>query len=124
MSLPLRISRTWLRLVGIGPALLLAALLPSYLAIDHWGEYAGSIKGHHEEAEEGSAEHASHGMHCHYGPSTCSDQPAPINGRVLPAAVELIEPRLAALWMDAPRVGVLLSVAFAPPTDPPWAAGA
>jgi hypothetical protein len=116
-----RISRTWLRLVGIGPLVLLAALLPSYLSIDHWSAYAGFVTGGHDEAEEGSAEHTSHGMHCHYGPSACSDQPAPINGRVLPAAVELVEPHLAAVEMDISREVALSSVVFAPPTDPPRA---
>ena len=105
--------------MGVGPLVLLAALLPSYLSIDHWGAYAGYVTGHSMAADEGSAEHASHGMHCHYGPSACSDQPAPINGRVLPAAVELVEPHLAAVEMDVVRTAALDGVTFAPPTDPP-----
>jgi hypothetical protein len=121
MSVSLRVSRTWLRLVGAGPFVLLLALLPSYLAIDHWGEYAGYITGRHPAVEEGSAEHASHGTHCHYGTSACADQPAPINGRVLPAAVELTQPHLADVKVEPAREEAPLGVAFAPLTDPPWA---
>ena len=123
MSLAIPFSRAWLRFVGLGPIVLLAALFPSYLSIDHWGEYAISVSGHREDSREvGSAEHTSHGMHCHYGPAACSDQPAPINGRVLPVAVELAEPHLAAAQLTVSQEFEPSGAVFVPPTDPPRAA--
>lgn len=120
MSVPLRVSRAWLRLIGIGPIVMLGALLPSYTYIDHWSEYAGVVTGHRGQAAAGQAEHTSHELHCHYGSSGCSEQPAPISGRVLPAAVELAEPVLAAALIDTARTEAPAGLAVSPPTDPPW----
>jgi hypothetical protein len=76
---------------------MLAALVPSLLYIDHWGEYLDYAFG--LEVEEASElEHLAHESHCHYGPSTCSEQPAPLAVTPFPQVVELPDPKLT--WQE------------------------
>jgi hypothetical protein len=115
------LRRRWFRLVAAGPLLLLLALLPSYLYIDHWGEYLAHAMAHDVEVEESPAEHTTHELHCHYGISGCTEQPAPINGQVMPGLVELARPVLLGIAaLERPAV-TLEGVAPVPPTQPPQA---
>ena len=120
MSHSLGVRRTWFWLLGAGPLVLLLAMLPQYLVIDHWEEYYNhAIRHEVEKPADEVAEHTSHEQHCHYGSAACSDQPAPINGRVLPAAIELSEPSFSALSALEQPTSRLEDVFLAPAREPP-----
>ncbi|MEX2159788.1 MAG: hypothetical protein WEB04_10340 [Dehalococcoidia bacterium] len=119
MSHSFGLRRTWFWLLGAGPLMLLLSMLPQYLAIDHWEEYYRHMIRHEIEEPEEGPEHTSHEQHCHYGSAACSDQPAPINGRVLPAAVELSEPSLPDVAYAELSLSRLEDVFLAPASEPP-----
>jgi hypothetical protein len=100
------------RLLAAAPALLLAALLPSLLYIDHWGTYLFGMSAALEEAET-----AGHEQHCHSGVSTCSSQPA-TGAPVLGSIVEMPRPRLTTTALEEAQV-MVQGLAVAPPTEPP-----
>lgn len=108
-------SRTWYRLLKVGPLFLVLALAPSLLYVDHWGE-AG-----HEPATSahiGAAETTSNQAHCHASPGSCSEQPAPAKVQVFPSVVELAQPKLhTTLLEDSEQT--LEEVSVSPPTEPP-----
>ena len=115
------LRRTWFHLLGAGPLVLLLSVLPSYVYFDHLVKYASQAMGQQMgEDTESAAEHTSHEQHCHYGGGGCSEAPAPINGRVLPAVVDLIEPQLAAVLLEENRP-LLAGVAVVPQAKPPRA---
>ena len=113
------LRRTWFHLLGAGPLVLLLSVLPSYFYLDHLVAYATQAMGGAVE-QESPAEHTIHEQHCHYGGAGCSEAPAPINGRVLPAVVDLVEPQLAAVLLEENRP-LLDGVAVVPQTKPPRA---
>jgi hypothetical protein len=116
MAISRRVRRSWFRALGIGPALMLIALLPSVLYIDHWTTYVSGLLGQSEEAQ--LSELASHSTHCHAGPSTCSDQPALYTAQVFPTVVEVDHPELPAVLLeDGPTV--LQEHTSTPLTEPP-----
>jgi len=94
MSVSTAARRAWRRALVAGPLLLLFAFLPSVTYVGHWYELVG-----HGSAASEAAEHAQHESHCHVAASACADQPVPVGGRLLPLAVELMEPRLLAVLM-------------------------
>lgn len=99
--------------------MLLLAFLPSLLYVGHWGEMVGVALGQPltQHGVDG-AKRVSHSAHCHFGQSTCSDQPAPLDAKVFPAAVELPKLELTARPVeDSDRS--LAEVFLSPPTEPP-----
>ena len=118
MALSQRVRRSWFRALGIGPAVMLIALLPSVLYIDHWTSYASSLLGESEAMQ--LSELANHSTHCHVGPSSCSDQPTVYATQVVPTVVELAHPELPAVLLehDPP---LLVEHTSAPLTEPPRA---
>jgi hypothetical protein len=110
--------RRWSYLLGIGPVLLLFALAPSLLYVGHWGSLLSGLVASPPAALEGSSEHEDHAGHCHYGPSACSDQPAPVGVQVLPLIVEMVHPELASTVMEE-TAPLLEEVLVAPPVEPP-----
>ena len=101
----------WYRFLGAGPLVMLLALLPGLLFIDHWGQYAGLIP----VEEENLAEHAGH---CHLNIGTCSDQPLPPDMSVTPAVVHVVEPELTLLALED-HLQRLSGHIVVPPTEPP-----
>ena len=118
MSYSLGLRRTWFWLLGAGPLVLLLSILPSYVYLGHWTEYAKAAMGRPVE-EESSGEVLDHAMHCHFNAASCSEQPAPINGHVLPAVGELTEPNLSDLAAIEQALSRLEDVLLAPATEPP-----
>jgi hypothetical protein len=108
------VRRIWVNLLGVGHLVLLLALLPSVLYIDHWSEYFGWT----HDADSPGAEEVHQG-HCHLNPSTCSDQPLPPGPKMTWEVVELKEPALpTTIALDetlATETGFVVSV----PTEPP-----
>jgi len=98
--------------LAAAPVLLLLALAPSVLYVGHWGDFFAT-------ARPVSPEHmAQHAAHCHIGPSSCSDQPAPAGVTLLGYLVELEEPQLTATVLEdglSASEGVFVS----PPKQPP-----
>ena|ERR1700694_1327950 len=109
-----RVRRSWWILLGAGHLVMLLALLPSMLYIDHWSAYFGWTK---DDDSPGAQE--VHQGHCHLSPSTCSDQPLPPGPRATWEVVEFKKPNLPPIVaLDEPSVkltGVVVSV----PTEPP-----
>ena len=118
MSLFLRVRRGWYRALRVGPTLLLLAILPSVLYLDHWADYAeralglgGSIEA--SELQDG------HATHCHLSPGTCSEQPAAtLVVQVFPRVVELDHPELPAVLLEDGE-SVLEQYVRSPLTEPP-----
>ncbi|MDP3766374.1 MAG: hypothetical protein Q8S13_00020, partial [Dehalococcoidia bacterium] len=111
--------RTWFRLLGAGPLVLLVAFLPSLVYVGHWGDYVDFALGRSRAVEEPTdAEHATHEAHCHVGPSTCADQPAFINGQVAASVVEMTVPHLSTTVLEDALV-TLEGQTVAPLTEPP-----
>jgi hypothetical protein len=97
------------------PLLLFASLLPGLSAIDHWGPGADEPSTVAEADDVGHA--TSHVAHCHYQPSSCSDQPLTPNANAFPGIIELPSP---ALTNDPLYDSVTLFEEFlAPPPDQP-----
>jgi hypothetical protein len=110
-----RLLRTrWYRLVGAGPLVMLLALAPSVLYVDHWAEYWGLTA---SATEESPMEHIGH---CHFAPANCSDQPLPPDLSATPAVVHVVEPELTSVVLEEHQV-VLQEHTVAPPTEPPRA---
>ena len=111
---PIRRRRQLLR---AAPVLLIIALLPSLLYVDHWLSYlSGQLAV--PEAATSDVEHVGHHSHCHSSPASCSDQPVPLNARGFLDLIELPELDLPAVLLvdgeHAPEE--FISV---PPTEPP-----
>lgn len=106
---------SWARgkMLAVGPALLLLALMPSLSYTGHWGELFGGAA-----EPENSVEHEAHEGHCHYGPSSCADQPVPPNFRSFADLIELPRPSLTAFPIEDAAV---LPIEFLspPPVEPP-----
>jgi hypothetical protein len=114
------IRRTWFRLLAVGPLVLLIAFLPSLVYLDHVSAYVTYVvrgPGPREESV-GALAHTRHAEHCHYGPSACSEQPAPTGVRVLPEVVEVPAPELPSVAVED-AVAQPEEVLAAPPTEPP-----
>ena len=110
-----RLLRTrWYRLLGVGPLVMLLALAPSVLYVDHWMEYWGLTA---SQAEENALEHV---VHCHITPANCSDQPLPPDLSATPAVVHVVEPELTSVALEE-NVGTMREYIVAPPTEPPRA---
>ena len=113
--MPVRMVRNrWSRALAAGPTLLLFALAPSVLYVDHWAEHAGLVAG---ETEENPAEHIGH---CHIGPANCSDQPLPPDLSATPAVVHVVVPELMGVALEE-SVRTVEGHVVAPPTEPPRA---
>lgn len=110
----LQLRRRWRALLRAGPLVLLLAFLPSLLYVGHWSDLIGVALG-----QPGAAEDVlSHAAHCHFGQSTCSDQPVPPEVRVAPAVVEV--PKLELTTSALEESQTFLSEHYvAPPTEPP-----
>ena len=98
--------------LAAAPVLLLLALAPSVLYVGHWGDFfasSGTVNPEHV---------AEHAAHCHIGPTSCSDQPAPAAVTLLGDLVELEEPQLTATVLEdgsSASEGVFVSPAKQPP---------
>ena len=110
LSLRLR----WYRLLGVGPLVLLVALAPSALYLDHWMDYLGLTT---SDAEDAPLEHAGH---CHFAPASCSDQPLPPDLSATPELVRIEEPELTSTALEEHQITTEEHV-VAPPTEPPQA---
>jgi len=118
MALFQRARRSWFVALRVGPALMLIALLPSVVYLDHWTAYASELLGPSEAQQ--LSELASHSAHCHSGPSTCSEQPAVFAVQVIPTVVDLDQPELPAVLLeDGPSL--LQEHRSSPLTEPPRA---
>ena len=106
----------WHRALRVGSVILLAALLPSLLYIDHWGEFVDFALGRADAAD--AAEAAAHSVHCHFGAASCSDQPVPTNLSQLGTIVEVPEPPLPAVALEE-RASTPEEFVVTPPTEPP-----
>lgn len=115
MSRLKRVRRVWRWVLSVGPRLLLAALLPSLLFIDHWDEYLDYALGQEPFV---AAEHASHQVHCHGGPASCSQQPAPTNVQVFASVVQVPQPALMSFAFEDAAMSPDEHL-MSPPTDPP-----
>lgn len=103
----------------MGPAVLILALLPSFLYLGHWSDYLGDSFGHEaDEAVTDEAESAEHRDHCHFGPATCADQPVPPNMRSFSAPIEVPMPEYTAAAVDDSATALEEFVALIP-TEPP-----
>jgi hypothetical protein len=120
MALAHRLRRSWLQALGIGPALMLIALLPSVLYLDHWTAYASALLGPSEAQQLSELNQANHASHCHLGPSTCSDQPTPFAVQVIPTVVDLDQPELPAVLLED-GLSRLEEHISSPLTEPPRA---
>jgi hypothetical protein len=100
------------RILAAGPLILLVALAPSVLSIEHLAAYAGLV----HEADEMSEAHVDH---CHVNMASCGDQPLPPNPGGAPAVVDVVEPELR--LVGAPEDTHLRrdGNVIAPPTEPP-----
>jgi hypothetical protein len=108
-----RMVRTrWYRALAAGPILLLLALAPSVLYVDHWTEYLGLTT---SQTEEQPMEHIGH---CHIAPANCSDQPLPPDLSATPAVVHVVEPELTSVALEE-SVRTIEEHVVAPPTEPP-----
>jgi hypothetical protein len=108
-----RMVRTrWYRALAAGPILLLLALAPSVLYVDHWAEYWGLTA---SETEENPMEHIGH---CHIAPANCSDQPLPPDLSATPAVVHVVVPELMSVALEE-SVSPTEEHVVAPPTEPP-----
>jgi hypothetical protein len=98
------------------PILLVAALLPSIVYLDHWADRLNH--GPEHIAAEAGSEHVTHHAHCHLGPASCSQQPVPPNLRGFDVLVEVPAPELPATPLedsvDAPEEFIA-----SPLTEPP-----
>jgi hypothetical protein len=110
-----RLLRTrWYRLLGVGHVVMLLALAPSVLYVDHWAEHFGLTA---RETEEPPLEHVGH---CHIAPANCSDQPLPPDLSATPAVVHVVEPELTSVALEE-GVRTIEEHMVAPPTEPPRA---
>jgi hypothetical protein len=110
-----RMVRTrWYRALAAGPILLLLALAPSVLYLDHWTEYLGLTT---SQTEEQPLEHSGH---CHIAPGNCSDQPLPLDLSATPAIVHVVVPELMSVALEE-SVRTIEEHVVAPPTEPPRA---
>ena len=107
------VRHRWPRALAAGPVLMLFALAPSVMYLDHWSEYVGSSAVQEEDASE-------HAQHCHIGPATCSDQPLPPDLSATPAVVHVVEPELTSVALEEADMTTQEHVVV-PPTDPPRA---
>ena len=99
---------------------MLVAFLPSVLYIDHWTDYAVRLLGQPDVLAAIEREGSGHESHCHVGPSTCSEQPAPNVGQVFPAVVQLDYPELPAVLLEDAE-SPLEEHTRSPLTEPPRA---
>ena len=107
------VRNRWCRALAAGPLLMLFALAPSAMYLDHWSEQFGLTSAE----EESPAEHAGH---CHFGPATCSDQPLPPDLSATPAVVHIVEPELTSVALEEADMTTQEHVVV-PPTEPPRA---
>lgn len=113
-----RLRRSWYRGLRVGPAVLLIAVLPSVLYLDHWVEYAGRALGSAQAADVGEFDGATHAAHCHLGPASCSDQPVPASPQVFASVVELVRPELYSVALESDETR-LEEFTVSPLTEPP-----
>lgn len=104
----------------VGPALMLTALLPSVLYLDHWTAYASALLGPSEAQQLSELNRANHASHCHLGPSTCSEQPTAYTTQVSPTVVDLDQPELPAVLLED-GLSLLEEHTSSPLTEPPRA---
>jgi hypothetical protein len=107
--------RTWTGQIRLGPALLLAALLPMFLYAGHWSRFLNEALGRRVHDADEVAEHANH---CHLGVANCSEQPVPASVRVIPAVVDAPEPDLSLTPLRGSSVLINEHI-LAIPTEPP-----
>ena len=81
-------------LIRSGPLLLLLALVPSVLYIDHWAEEHSPIDLGAVNRHSGHIDFHSHQAHCHYGPASCSQQAIVTNYDGTPRLIEEPAPAL------------------------------
>ncbi len=117
MTLSLRLRRGWYRALGVGPAVLLMAIVPQFFYIDHWSEFlTTAFSG--QMVVETEANHAAHAAHCHLSPGTCADAPLPASVQVIPTVIDVVHPELpaVALESDASRLREFVTTVL---TEPP-----
>ncbi len=113
------VRRAWYGTVAWASLILLLALLPSTLYIDHWADYLGHALASGAE-EEGTAEQMSHYSHCHAGPGSCSSQPVAPASQLFPRIIDLTEPDFPSVLVE-PSTATLTATIISVPTEPPWA---
>ena len=119
MSLSLRLRRGWYRALGVGPAVLLIAVLPQFFDIDHWSVFLTTALGG-PLAEETALDHAVHESHCHMSPGTCANEPLPASVQVIPTVIDLLHPELRTVAFETDE-SQLAEFVNAVPTAPPRA---
>ena len=103
-------------MLQIGPLLLVLAFLPSLLYVGHWSELVNYAMGHPGVEEVTDIEE--HAGHCHIGPATCSEQPAPASVSVIPLLIDLPEPELQMTALEE-IISILNEIVVAPAKEPP-----
>ncbi|MEX0785689.1 MAG: hypothetical protein WD939_03540 [Dehalococcoidia bacterium] len=96
--------------------LLLLAFLPSFLYVGHWTDMVNVAFGQPGATE--AAASSAHEAHCHFGQSTCSDQPVPAEVKVAPTVVEVPKLELTSDALEDSDT-ILIERFVAPPTEPP-----
>lgn len=114
------VQRAWYGAVTWAPLILILALLPSTLYIDHWAEYLGAVLSSSPVEEVGRAEHVSHHAHCHAGPGTCSDQATAPGSQLFPQIIELSEPDFPTVLVES-STATLAAAIVRVPKEPPRA---
>ncbi|MGB2693565.1 MAG: hypothetical protein WBD55_00075 [Dehalococcoidia bacterium] len=118
MSLRTDLRRTWYDALRAAPVILVLALLPSTLYLDHWVEYlTATFLGFDIDAGS-ETEELTHTSHCHLGPGSCSDQPLTPNGRVIALIVEMSEPDLPTVLLET-KASAPAEAFVIVPTEPP-----
>jgi hypothetical protein len=120
MALSHRVRWSWCQALRVGPAVMLIALLPSVLYLDHWTSYASGLLGQSEAQQLSELKQGTHSAHCHAGPSTCSEQPAVYSAQVIPTVVDLDHPELPAVLLED-GLSLLQEHTSSPLTEPPRA---
>jgi hypothetical protein len=99
--------------LGAGHLVMLVALLPSVLYIDHWSEFLFPNRPESISA----ADEALHESHCHFGSGSCA-QPVPTNLKVLASVVDLPLPQLISTAIEY-VTSSFQQTFITPPTEPP-----
>jgi len=120
MTLSHRVRRSWYQALRAGPAVMLIALLPSVLYLDHWTGYVNELLGTSQAMQLSELERPNHSAHCHVGPSTCSEQPTAYSPQVLPTVIELDHPELPTVLLED-GLSLLQEHTSSPLTEPPRA---
>jgi hypothetical protein len=116
-----RARSVWLNALGVGPVLLLFALLPSVSYVDHWGEFASNATETRAAEQDDRDPHSpggEHAAHCHSSVASCAEQPAPADLRQLQVVIDVREPVLLETVLDHAQ-HTMAGFVSAIPSEPP-----